>query len=82
MLHITYCISKIGSVKTIQIVLDFYQKDWFDFADVYSYLEDLLEEHIYPDDWYFVPSYGIKPSNSVQIKFDSLVVFLILKKHD
>ena len=42
-----------------------------------SYLEDLLEEHIYPDDWYFVPSYGIKPSNSVQLKFDSLVVFLI-----
>ena len=35
---ISYCISKIGSVKTIEIVLNFDQKDWLDFSDVRSYL--------------------------------------------
>ena len=37
-LLISYCISKIGSVKTIEIVLNFDQKDWLDFSDVRSYL--------------------------------------------
>ena len=37
-LLISYCISKIGSVKTIEIVLNFDQKDWLDFSDVHSYL--------------------------------------------
>ena len=37
-LLISYCVSKIGSVKTIEIVLDFDQKDWLDFSDVRSYL--------------------------------------------
>ena len=37
-LLISYCISKIGSVKTIEIVLNFDQKDWLDFLDVRSYL--------------------------------------------
>ena len=62
-LLITTCISKIGSVETIEIVLNFDQKDWPDFVDERSYLEDLLEEHISPDDWYFVPSFDIEPAN-------------------
>ena len=37
-LLISYCISKIGSVKAIEIVLNFDQKDWLDFSDVRSYL--------------------------------------------
>ena len=48
--------SKIGSAETIEMVLNFDQKDWPDFVDQCSYLEDLLEEHISPDDSYFVPS--------------------------
>ena len=77
---ITTCMSKIGSVETIEINLNFDQKDWPDFVDKCSYLEDLLEEHISPDDWYFVPSFDIEPANLRQWKFDSLVVFLLKKK--
>ena len=77
-----YCISKIGSVKTIKIVLNFDKKHWLDFADVRSSLEDLLEEYISPTDWYFVPSFDIEPANLWQWKFDSLVVFLLKKKHE
>ena len=65
-LLITYCISKIRSVTTIDIVLNFDQKDWLDFVDVRSYLEDLLEENSFPADWYFVPSYDVKTEKSVQ----------------
>ena len=50
--------------------------------DARSYLEDLLEEHISPADWYFVPSFDIEPANLRQWKFDSLVAFLLKKKHD
>ena len=81
-LLITTCISKIGSVETIEIVLNFDKKDWPDFVDEQSYLEDLLEEHISPDNWYFVPSFDIQPANLCQWKFDSLVVFLLKKKHE
>ena len=65
-LLITTCISKIGSVETIEIVLNFDKKDWPDFVDEHSYLEDLLEEHISPDDWYFVPPFDIEPANLYQ----------------
>ena len=41
--------------------------------DERSYLEDLLEEYISPDDWCFVPSFDIEPANLRQWKFDSLV---------
>ena len=81
-LLITYCISKIGSVKTIEIVSNFDQKDWLDFEDVRSSIEDLLEEHIWPTDWYFVPSFDIEPANLRQWKLDSFVVFLVKKKHE
>ena len=81
-LLITTCISKNGSVETIEIVLNFDQKDCPDFVDARSYLEDLLEEHISPADWYFVPSFDIEPANLRQWKFDSLVAFLLKKKHD
>ena len=74
--------SKIGSVETIEMVLNFDQKDWPDFVDQCSYLEDLLEEHISPDDSYFVPSFDIEPANLQQWKFHSLVVFLLKKKHE
>ena len=59
-LLITTSISKTGSVETIEIVLNFDQKDWHGFADEHSHLQDLLEEHISPDDWYFVPSFDIE----------------------
>ena len=81
-LLITTCISKIGSVETIKKVLNFDQNDWPYFVDARSYLEDLLEEHISPTDWYFVPSFHIEPANLRQWKFDSLVVFLLKKKHE
>ena len=74
--------SKIGSVETIEMVLNFDQKDWPDFVDQCSYLEDLLVEHISPDDSYFVPSFDIEPANLWQWKFHSLVVFLLKKKHE
>ena len=45
-LLITTGISKIGSVETLEIVLNFDQKDWPDFVDERSYLEDLLEEQM------------------------------------
>ena len=78
----TTCISKIGSVETIEIVLNIDQKDWPNFVDACSYLEDFLEEHISLDDWYFVPSFDIEPANLRQWKSDSLVVFLLKKKHE
>ena len=81
-LLITTGISKIGSVETLEIVLNFDQKDWPDFVDERSCLEDLLEEHISPDDWYFVLSFYIERANLRQWKFDSLVVFLLKKKHE
>ena len=81
-LLITTGISKIGSVETIEIVLNFDQKYWPDFVDERSYLEDLLEEHISPDDLNFVPSFDIEPANLQQWKFDSLVVFLLKKKQE
>ena len=77
----TTCISKIGSVETIEIVLNFDQKDWFDFADECSVLADLLEDRISTDDWYFVPSFDIEPANLRQWKFDSLIVLLLKKKY-
>ena len=49
-LLITTWISTIGFAETKEIVLDFDQKDWHDFVDEHSYLEDLLEEYISPDD--------------------------------
>ena len=58
-LLITNCISKIGSVETIEIVLNFDPKDPPNFVDERSYLEDLLEEYTSPDDWYFVPSFNM-----------------------
>ena len=58
-LLITNCISKIGSVETIEIVLNFDQKDPSNFVDERSYLEDLLEEYTSPDDRYFVPSFNM-----------------------
>ena len=79
---ITTGISKIGSVETIEIVLNFDQKDWPDFVDERSYLEDLLEEHISPDDWTSISSSDIEPGNLQQWKFDSLVVFLLKKKQE
>ena len=77
----TTCISKIGSVETIEIVLNFDQKDWLDFADECSVLEDLLEDRISTDDWYFVPSFDTEPANLRQWKFDSLIVLLLKKKY-
>ena len=65
-LLITTCISKIGSVESIEVVLNFGQKDWPDFMDERSYLEDLLQEHISPDDWYFVPSFDNEPAKLQQ----------------
>ena len=75
-----YCINKIGSVKTIKIVLNFDKKDSLDFVDLRSSLEDLLEEHISPSDWYFLPSFDIEAANLWQWKFDSLAVFLNKKE--
>ena len=43
---ITTCMSKIGSVETIEINLNFDQKDWPDFVDKCSYLEDLFLQMI------------------------------------
>ena len=66
--------SKIGSVETIEMVLNFDQKYWPDFVDQCSYLEDLLEEHISPDDSYFVPSwYWTSKSTAMEISFFSSV---------
>ena len=73
-LLITTCISKIGSIESIEVVLNFDQKNWPDFVGERSYLEDLLEEHFSPDDWYFVSSSDTEPANLQQWKFDSLAV--------
>ena len=70
---ITYCISKIGSVKTIERVLNVIQNMGL------TLWICVLEEHISPADCYFVPSYDINPATSVQWKFDSVIVFLIKK---
>ena len=74
-LLITTCISKLGSAETIEIVLNFDKKDWPHFVDEKSYLEDLLED-------IFLQIIGIQPANLCQWKFDSLVVFLLKKKHE
>ena len=43
---ITTCMSKIGSVETIEINLNFDQKDWPDFVEKCSYLEDIFLQMI------------------------------------
>ena len=56
-LLITTCISKIGTVETVELVYNFDQKNWFDFFTERSFVEDLLEEHISSNEWHFVPSF-------------------------
>ena len=79
---IAFCIRKIGTVETIEIVFNFDQTHWFDFLTVRSSPEDFLEEHISSTDCYFVPSFDIEPANLWQWKFDSLVEILLKKKHE
>ena len=43
---IAFCIRKIGTVETIEIVFNFDQAHWFDFLTVRSSPEDFLEELI------------------------------------
>ena len=62
-LLITTCISKIGTVETVELVYNFDQKNWFDLFAELQFLEDLLEQHITPTEWYFVPSFDIKPAD-------------------
>ena len=80
-LLITTSISKIGTVKTVELVYNFDQKNWFDFFTERSFVEDLLEELISSNEWYFVPSFNIEPANLSHWKFDLLVVFVFLKKN-
>ena len=42
-------------------------------------MEGLLEEHISSNEWYFVPTFNMKPANFSHWKFDSLVVFVFKK---
>ena len=77
---ITTCISKIGTVETVELVYNFDQKNWFDFFTERSFVEDLFEERNFLNEWYFVPSFTIEPANLSHWKFDSLVVFVYFKK--
>ena len=58
------------------------KKNQFDFWAERSYIVDILEEHIYSTNLYFVPSYDHKPTNLKQFKFESLPVFLFKKRHE
>ena len=81
-LHLFICIFKIGSIETIELMFNFYEKIWEKICNQRLVIEELLKNFISHDNWYFVLLFNIEKALGSRFLYDSLMKFKLQKKHD